>query len=99
MVLAGAALAAAVPAAAQIPAPVDSALHVLFASGTYASERFGPARWTDGGNSYLTLEPSATTRGDDFVEYDAATGQRSVKVPARELTPAGRDQALIPQNY
>ncbi len=94
-----AALAVASPAAAQIPAPVDSALHTIFASRTYASERFGPARWADGGDSYLTLEPSPTARGFDFVEYDAATGRRSVKVRAEDLTPAGHDEALIPQDY
>ena len=93
------ALAAAVPAAAQIPAPVDSALHTLFASRTYAGERFGPARWADGGNSYRTLEPSPSARGYDLVEYDAATGRRSVKVRAEDLTPAGRAEALIPQDY
>ncbi|HEX8724903.1 MAG TPA: S9 family peptidase [Gemmatimonadaceae bacterium] len=94
-----AALAAAVPGAAQIPAPVDSALHTLFASRTYVGERFGPARWADGGNSYLTLEPSPSARGYDLVEYDAATGRRSVKVRAEDLTPAGRAEALIPQDY
>jgi dipeptidyl-peptidase 4 len=92
-------LALAGPAAAQIPAPVDSALHTIFGSATYAGERFGPARWTDGGNSYLTLEPAPSGRGYDFVEYDAATGRRSVKVAAAELTPAGRTEALIPQDY
>ncbi|HVB30530.1 MAG TPA: S9 family peptidase [Gemmatimonadaceae bacterium] len=89
----------AASAAAQIPAPVDSALHTLFASGTYASDRFGPARWADGGNSYLTLEPSPDAGGYDLVEYDAATGARTVKVPARELVPAGRREPLIPQDY
>lgn len=84
---------------AQIPAPVDSALHTLFASPTYASERFGPARWADAGNSYLTLEPSTTARGYDLVEYDAATGRRSVKVSAESLTPPGAAEALIPQSY
>ena len=91
--------AAAAPAVAQIPAPVDSTLHTLFASRTYASERFGPARWADGGNSYLTLELSHTACGYDLVEYDAATGARSVKVSAEALTPAGRQEALIPQDY
>ncbi|MGA9837870.1 MAG: S9 family peptidase [Gemmatimonadaceae bacterium] len=85
--------------AQQIPAPVDSALHRIFASGTYASERFGPARWADGGNSYLTLEPSPAVQGYDLVEYDAATGMRTVKVPATELIPAGRREPLIPQDY
>ncbi|HEU4988947.1 MAG TPA: S9 family peptidase [Gemmatimonadaceae bacterium] len=92
--------AAALPAAAQqLPAPIDSALHTIFASPTYSGERFGPARWADGGDSYLTLEPSPAARGYDLVEYDAATGRRSVKVSAESLTPPGHDAALIPQDY
>ncbi len=97
-----AALLALVPSAShaqQLPARLDSALHTIFASGTYAQQRFGPARWADGGNNYLTLEPSDAVNGYDLVEYDAATGARSVKVPATELVPPGAKQALIPQDY
>lgn len=85
--------------AQQIPAPVDSALHRIFASGTYAGERFGPARWTDTGDAYLTLEPSPAVPGYDIVVYDAATGARSVKVPATALVPAGRQGPLVPDDY
>ena len=85
--------------AQQLSAPIDSALHRIFASGTYASERFGPARWAGGGDSYLTLEPAGGGNGYDLVEYDAATGARRVKVPAAELIPAGRGAPLIPQDY
>lgn len=91
--------AAAPPAGAQLPAPVDSALHTIFASPTYASQRFGPARWARGSDAYYTLERSSTGRGFDLVEYNAATGRRTVKVSATELTPPGRTEPLVPQSY
>ncbi|HEY5219734.1 MAG TPA: S9 family peptidase [Gemmatimonadaceae bacterium] len=85
--------------AQQVPPPIDSALHRIFASGTYASERFGPARWTDDGNGYLTLERSPNGTGYDFVRYDAATDARTIKVPAAELVPAGQREPIVPDNY
>ncbi|HVZ76586.1 MAG TPA: S9 family peptidase [Gemmatimonadaceae bacterium] len=87
-------------ASAQLPAPVDSALHTIFASRTYASERFGPARWSADGDHYLTVEPSPDVRGGfDIVEYGAEDGARHVKVSARQLVPAGREAPLVPENY
>jgi dipeptidyl-peptidase 4 len=85
--------------AQQIPAPIDSALHRIFASGTYASQPFGPARWSGAADAYLTLEPSPVVQGYDLVAYDAATGARSVKVPATALVPAGRQAPLVPEDY
>ncbi|MCK5653028.1 MAG: hypothetical protein KAJ42_16680, partial [Gemmatimonadetes bacterium] len=33
-------------------------LERIFSSGEFTSERFGPARWIDGGDGYTTLEMS-----------------------------------------
>ncbi|MEJ7810018.1 MAG: S9 family peptidase [Gemmatimonadaceae bacterium] len=103
LVLAGApATAAAQTPAAALPPAADSALRTIFASRTFAGERFGPARWLASGDSYTTLEAasgSGAAGGADIVEYDAATGRRTIKVAARQLTPAGQNAPLSPDDY
>jgi dipeptidyl-peptidase 4 len=61
---------------------------------------FGPARWLEDEAAYTTLEPSRDVqRGSDLVRYDAASGQRSVLVPASRLIPAGAQQPLRIDSY
>ena len=48
---------------AQVPASARDMLRRLFASRDFAPQRFGPARWIDGGAAYTTVEPSADQRG------------------------------------
>lgn len=85
--------------AQQLSAGLDSALHRIFASRYYASDRFGPARWLDG-SAYTTVEPSdAVPGGSDIVRYDAATGARSVLVSARRLVSPGDTAALDFDDY
>src|SRR3989442_8230918 len=75
-------------------------LRRLFASREFAPERFGPARWIDGGAAYTTVEPSADLRGgSDIVRYETATGARTVYVTARQLVPAGGDVPLEIDDY
>ncbi len=62
---------------------------------TYRTRALGPVRWQENGSGYLALEPSAMQKGAaDIVRYDAATGARSVKVPAEKLVPQGASNAL-----
>jgi dipeptidyl-peptidase-4 len=94
------ALLASSVASAQLPAATDSALRRIFASPAYAPERFGPARWLAGGGAYTTLEPSREGGpGHDIVEYDAASGRRTVKVPAARLRPEGAAAPLEVEGY
>ena len=55
-----------------------------------------PVRWSDGGASYIALEPAAGEGGGtDIVRYNTATGgNRRVLVTAAQLTPAGAKAAL-----
>src|SRR5688500_19255083 len=54
---------------------------------TFRSRSLGPAWWQQDGSGYLALEPSPTKRNFvDIVRYDAANGQRSVKVRSEEHT-------------
>ncbi len=94
-------LASPVAAAAQqIPAPVDSMLHRLFASREFAGQRFGPARWMDSGSAYTTVENSDSLKGGrDIVRYETATGEHRVLVSARALVPPGDSAALRFDDY
>jgi len=71
----------------------------LFASSDFFGQRFGPARWLNDGQSYTTLEPSANGTGRDIVQYDPATGARTVMVPASSLIPAGATSPLRIEDY
>src|SRR5215217_6317077 len=75
-------------ASAQLPARADSSLRAIFGGrgGGGGGVRFGPAKWSSSGDAYTTIEASAA-RGPEIVEYDAATGTRTVKVTAAQLTP------------
>ena len=84
--------------------PGSLSLERIFGSGEFRNERFGPARWLEGGDAYTTLEPEDTAGSDaesgmDIVRYDAATGQRSVLVAARSLVPPGADAPLEIEDY
>ena len=94
-------LAAGGPAVAQQD-PGALSLERIFSSGEFRAERFGPARWLEGGQAYTTLEPAAAAAGDggyDIVRYDAATGERSILVSAASLVPAGADAPLDVEDY
>ncbi len=72
----------------------------IFSSSEFRSETFGPARWLDAGTAYTTLEPSTTIKeARDIVRYEAATGRRSVLIPAASLTPPGSSTPLAIDDY
>ena len=72
----------------------------IFKSDDFRNERFGPARWTDGGKAYTTLEASPEyPKKRDIVEYQAKTGERSILVSASRLIPAGSNQPLDIHDY
>ncbi|HET8650869.1 MAG TPA: S9 family peptidase [Gemmatimonadales bacterium] len=100
LALASALTLAAVPAGAaqQLSAPLDSALHQIFASRDFASERFGPARWIEDGAAYTTVEHS-DSGGSDIVRYATSNGARSILVSARQLVPSGDSTPLDFDDY
>jgi dipeptidyl-peptidase-4 len=94
------ALGAALPLPAQVPDSVRAAVHRVFATRDFASERFGPVRWIETGSAYTSVERSADLQGaSDIVRYETATGARSILVPARQLVPQGRTEALDFDDY
>ncbi len=88
----------AVPLSAQ-QASDDLTLERIFASGDFASDRFGPARWLTDGSGYTTVEPSGVVRGLDIIRYDPESAARTILVDARRLIPEGQDQPLILEDY
>jgi dipeptidyl-peptidase-4 len=75
-------------------------LERIFNSSEFASQRFGPASWMKDGSSYTLLEDSESAKGkQDIVLYSAATGTRTVLVPASRLTPPGETSPLSIENY
>jgi dipeptidyl-peptidase-4 len=73
-------------------------LQRIFASRDFFGQRFGPARWLASGDAYTTLE-LAVGGGTDIVRYDAASGTRTVLVPAGRLIPAGASDAIDIEDY
>lgn len=91
------------PGAAQVPVVPDAlkaAVHRVFASRDFAPERFGPARFIQGGAAYTTLERSPDVQGGfDIVKYETATGARSILVAARAMIPQGATAPLDFDDY
>jgi hypothetical protein len=72
---------------AQSPAVTDL-LRWEFIAKDFSVNPFGPVRWMNGGQSYVTLEPADKADGArDIVRYDTATAQREVLVSALQLVP------------
>ncbi len=79
--------------------PQQLTLENIYQNGTYRSKGFGPVRWMKDNNGYSTLETNKEVEGKDIVRYDAASGNRTVLVNAKQLIPAGAKKALSIANY
>src|SRR5688500_3100847 len=78
----------------------DPSLLTVDSIFTFRSRGLGPVRWQENGSGYLALEPSPTKKNFvDIVRYDAANGQRSVKVSAEKLTPSGANAPLLVEEF
>src|SRR5215470_9324547 len=54
---------------------------------SFRTRSLGPVRWQEDGSGYLALEPSEKIKDAlDIVRYDAASGQRSIVISARQLS-------------
>jgi dipeptidyl-peptidase 4 len=75
-------------------------LRDAFLKHEYSEQRFGPARWLSGGESFTTVEPSPAGHGSrDIVQYDTASGKREVLISASDLIPSDAKQPLEIQDY
>ncbi len=88
--------------AAQQAATSDSTLLTvdrIYAGAEFRAGSFGPLAWLGDGSAYTTLERSADTKGRDLVRYDAASGARTILVPAARLVPPGDSVPLEIEEY
>ncbi|HZD51289.1 MAG TPA: S9 family peptidase [Silvibacterium sp.] len=87
-------------ALAQSP-QLTATLDRMFNKHEFAPAPFGPARWLHDGAEYTTVEPSANgpKGSQDIVQYDTATGKRTVLVPAAKLIPSAGAKPLSIDDY
>lgn len=104
-VCAAAAMLAVSPAVWAGSEELNQGLRRIFGSRAFAAKGFGPARWIRGGASFTTLEAtsgeakSGGGAGRDIVEYETASGKRTVLVAAAQLKPAGAEKPLAIEDY
>jgi dipeptidyl-peptidase-4 len=85
---------------AQPSATLNAELERIFVRDEYKVETVAQPAWVDGGRRYAAVEPSTAVAGaQDIVEYDTATGQRTVVVAASALKPAGAPAPLSIDGY
>lgn len=95
---------------ATTPAPAPQNLltidRIFGPEAEFKPEVWGPAYWLKKGTGYVTLEVAPefshcekAKEIKDLVQYDPATGERSILIPATSLIPAGKELPLIIENY
>lgn len=81
------------PMSAAVPEELKQRLERIYNSPAFNVNQFGPARWIRGGVAYTTVE------GSDIVEYETATGKKSILVSKQQMTPSGAVKALEIDDY
>ncbi len=71
----------------------------LYNSSEFRQEWFGQTEWFNNGDSYTKIEWSEENKGFEIALYETKTGQRSVLVTTKQLTPKGKDQSLRIASY
>src|SRR5690349_3124009 len=67
-------------------------------SGEFRLSGVGPSRWLND-STYTVVEPTARGAGNDLVQVDAASGAKTVLIPASKLIPAGAKEPLEVEDY
>lgn len=91
---------AVVRSTGQSAGDLERELERIFKNDEYVAKTVAQPAWTDGGARYAALEPSAAIAGArDIVEYDSATGARTVLVAASALKPEDAAAPLSIDGY
>lgn len=93
---------AAISSASISAAETDSLLSIdrIFHDEEFELNEKVPSKWLQDGASYTTVEESDTeTDGFDIVRHDSATGEQSILVRAKQLTPKGAEKPLEIEDY
>ena len=87
-------------AVAAATAQTGSELLTVEKAFTYQADHLDAIRWQADGRGYLVLEPPAgKTRPLNIVRYDAASGAKTVFVPAEKLIPPGAASPLTIEQF
>src|SRR6187551_1232800 len=65
----------------------------IYSNNTFAQKGFGPVRWMKDSRGYSSVE------GNEITRYNAETGEKSVLVSAKQLTPTGANAPLGIDDY
>src|SRR5262245_22549202 len=79
--------------AASAASALNDQIDRIFSARAYETPRFGPARWLPDGTAYAIVE------GSEIARYDAATGARTILVPAAKLVPSGTKTPIDIDDY
>lgn len=84
------------PRRAEPPPAAGSLLTVdrLFGAREFEAETLPEPRWSHRASAYFTLDKATAGRGRDLVRNDAATGAKTVVVPAAAFVPKGAKEPL-----
>jgi dipeptidyl-peptidase 4 len=83
----------------QSPA-TDPSLLTVDSIFTFQTKPLGPIQWQHDGSGYLALQPDANQKDVfEIVRYDAASGERTVLVPAAKLKPSGAGKTLSVEEF
>lgn len=79
----------------------DNALTLenIYTKRAFRAKGFGPVRWMKDSKGYSTVETNKDLGGEEIVRYDAQTGERSLLVSAKQLTPVGAQKPLGIDDY
>lgn len=89
------ALLISAPLSGQQAKQAESEILTLDTISTYRPKFLPQFQWEANGGGYLMLEPSSSKKESfDITRYDAATGAKSVLVPADKLAPQGESSPL-----
>jgi dipeptidyl-peptidase-4 len=67
-------------------------------SGEFRGAGVGPSRWLDD-STYTIVDAAAQGRGADLVKVDAASGRKTVLIPASRFVPGGATEPLEVEDY
>ena len=71
----------------------------LYNSTEFRQEWFGQTEWFNNGEAYTKVERSGANNGYEIALYDTKTGERSILVSTKQLTPKENDGSLRIASY
>jgi dipeptidyl-peptidase-4 len=77
----------------------DAGLLTIETTSNYEADRLDAVRWQADGSGYFVVEPVAGNTAASIIRYDAASGAKTVFVPAEKLVPPGATTPLAIKQF